>query len=84
MTGTMDTRKLLERKRCEQCGNYKAHAYCTLCHHYFHDVPKLLPEGEEKLITFPTGKRTRDGRPVYCLVENTCFHVWHANERVKA
>ena len=83
MTGTMDTRKLLERKRCAQCSKNKAHAYCTLCHHYFHDVPKLLPEGEEKLIAFPTGKRTRAGGPVYYLVENMRFHVWHANGRAK-
>ena len=46
-------------------------------------MPKLLPEGEEKLIAFPTGKRTRDGGPVYGLVKNTCFHVWHANRRAK-
>ena len=45
MTGPMDTRKLLKRMRCAQCGKDEAHAYCTLCHHYFHDVPKLLPSG---------------------------------------
>merc|ERR1712194_69809 len=84
MTGPMDTRKLLKRMRYAQCGKDEAHAYCTLCHHYFHDVPKLLPKGEEKLIAFPTGKRTCDGGPVYGLVENTCFHVWHASGTAKA
>ena len=44
----------------------------------------MLPEGEEKRIAFPTGKRTRVGGPVYCLVENTRFRGWHANGRAKA
>ena len=67
-----------------QCNKNEAHAYCALYHHYFHDVPKLLPKGEENLIAFLTGKRTRDGGPVYCLAKNMCFHVWHANGRAKA
>ena len=76
---------MLERKRCAQCGKDEAHAYCTLCHHYFHDVPKVLPEGEEKLIDFPTGKRMCEGGPVYGLglVENMCVHVWQASGRAK-
>ena len=67
------------------CGKREAHAKCTLCHHYFHDNPKFLPAGEEKLIAIPTGKRDRDGNPVLGeLVMNTCFHVWHADGRAKA
>ena len=27
---------------------------------------------------------TRDCGPVYGLVKNTCFHIWHANGRAEA
>ena len=64
------------------CGKAEAHVYCPICHHYFHDNPKFLPEGEQKLIAFPIGKRDRDGRPVYGpMVQNTCFHVAHVEGR---
>ena len=60
----------------------EAHAYCTLCHHYFHNNPKFLPKGDEKLIVIATSKRTRDQQPVYGLmIDNTYFHVWHMNRR---
>ena len=84
MTGSTDTIIFLERRWCVKCSKNEAHAHCTLCHHYFHDVPKLLLEGKEKLITFPQKKRTLGNGPVYCLVENTCFCAWHANGRAKA
>ena len=54
-----------ERRTCALCHQSEAHAYCTICHHYYHDNPKFLPEGEQKLIAFPTGKRDRNGQPVY-------------------
>ena len=53
-TCTIDMRIFFKRKRCAQCGKDKTHAYCILCHHYFHNMSRLLPKGEEKLISFPT------------------------------
>ena len=32
---------------CALCGKKEAHTYCTLCYHYFHDNPKVVPAGEE-------------------------------------
>lgn len=36
------------------------------CHHWhwFHNNPKFLPKGEQKLIAIPTDKIDRDGNPV--------------------
>ena len=80
-----ETAIVRDRKHCVHCGKREAHAYCTLCHHYFHDNPKYLPNGEAKLIAFPTGKRTADGQPVYGpFVENNCFHLWHGRGRETA
>ena len=74
-----------DRKRCAHCGKDEAHAYCTLCHHYFHNNPRFLPAGEEKLVAFNTGKRDRNGEPIMGpMIANTCFHVWHAGGRAKA
>ena len=74
-----------ERRRCAFCGKGEAHAYCALCHHYFHDNPRWLPEGEQKLIALPTGKRDRDGAPIYGpMCANTCFHAGHACGRAAA
>ena len=57
------------------CGKGEASAYCRLCHHYFHSTPRHLPDGKDKLIAFLTGKRGRDGDPLYGpMVENNCFH----------
>ena len=82
---TTEPRIRTERRQCAQCGKGEAHAHCTICHDYFHDNPKLLPAGEEKLIAVPTGKRTRDDQPVYApTIANTYFHIWHANGREEA
>ena len=37
------------------------------------------------MIALPTGKRDRDGAPLYGpMGVNTCFHVWHAGGRAAA
>ena len=67
------------------CVKREAHAYCTLCHHYFHDNPKYIPNGESKLTAFPIGKRTEDGQPVYGpFLKNNYFHLWHGQGRETA
>ena len=72
-------------RHCALCGKNEAHALCTLFHDYFHDNPKLLPPGEEKLIVFDTGKRDQHGEPILGhMVANTCFQVWHTAGREKA
>lgn len=77
--------KANERRWCAQCGKDKTHVFCTIYHHYFHNNPKFLLAGGEKLIATPTGKRYRNGQPVYGpMVQNTCFHVWHAKGREEA
>lgn len=50
----------------------------------FHTNAKFLPESEQKLIVIPTGKRTRDGEPVYTYGENNCFNAWHRKGREAA
>lgn len=53
------------------CSKTEARVYFPICHHYYHDNSKFLPEEEQKLIDFSTGRRDRDDRPVYGpLIEN--------------
>ena len=72
------------RMRCALCGKRGAHAQCTVCHHWFHDVPGYLPPGEEEFVAVPMRKRNRDGEQEYVLARRTCFDVWHAAARQKA
>jgi hypothetical protein len=67
-----------------QCDKAETHTYCTLCHHYFNDNPQFVPDGDDKLIAFTTGKRPWDNQLMYSMIEITSFHILHLSRREEA